>query len=106
MVFLRSRLAAFIRERRGSMPQREFARRVGVAQSTIMRIENHEQNVTLDTLEQLCRAFRVDVDELFPVSAVQPRYGMDEAARAGFVHEPQARRTPPVSGKRRRKPRV
>lgn len=99
------------------MPQREFARRVGVAQSTIMRIENHEQNVTLDTLEQLCRAFRVDIEELFPVPAVRRQYGRDEeAARAGFVHEPKARgpsstasspgTSPSGSRGRRRKPRV
>lgn len=88
------------------MPQREFARRVGVAQSTIMRIENHEQNVTLDTLEQLCRAFRVDIEELFPVSAVHPQYDRNEmAAQAGYVHEPKARHTPAAKAGRRRKPR-
>ncbi|MEX1197641.1 MAG: helix-turn-helix transcriptional regulator [Pseudohongiellaceae bacterium] len=102
MVYLRSRLAVFIKERRGSMPQREFARRVGVAQSTIMRIENHDQNVTLDTLEQLCRAFHVDVGELFPVSRVRPDYRVGRAeTRAGAVHEPSAPAT-----RRRRKPRV
>lgn len=91
------------------MPQREFARRVGLAQSTIMRIENHDQNVTLDTLEQLCRAFRVDIEELFPAQAAQRPYGMDEAAaRAGFVHEPQVRGPSSTSRARgrRRKPRV
>lgn len=74
------------------MSQREFARRAGVTQSTIMRIENHDQNVTLNTLEQLCRAFRVDIDELFPVQVAPRPYGMDEAAeQAGYVHEPKAR---------------
>ena len=48
------------------MPQRAFARKIGVAQSTIMRIENEDQNVTLLTLEQLCKAFQVDIAELFP----------------------------------------
>ncbi|GFZ81676.1 hypothetical protein GCM10011403_26310 [Pseudohongiella nitratireducens] len=65
MVHLRERLAIYVRTQRGDTPQRRFARRIGVAQSTIMRIENQEQNVTLDTLEQLCRAFHVDVAGLF-----------------------------------------
>ena len=66
MVHLRERLARFIREKRGDIPQREFARKIGVTQSTIMRIENLDQNVTLKTLETLCRAFHVDIGDLFP----------------------------------------
>jgi len=75
------------------VPQREFARRIGVAQSTVMRIENLDQNVTLETLEQLCRAFRVDIGDLFPVAPERPArspYPMDDtAARAGYIHEPE-----------------
>ena len=66
MVHLRSRLAVYVRNRRGTATQRDFARRTGLAQSTIMRIENEEQNVTIKTLEQLCQAFKVDVGDLFP----------------------------------------
>jgi transcriptional regulator with XRE-family HTH domain len=66
MVQLRQRLARFIREKRGEMPQRDFARKIGVAQSTIMRIENLDQNVTIDTLESLCKVFHADVADLFP----------------------------------------
>lgn len=74
MVHLRSRLAAFVRQRRGNMPQRAFARKIGVAQSTIMRIENEDQNVTLLTLEQLCKAFQVDIAELFPAAETIRHY--------------------------------
>lgn len=88
MVFLRKRLAAFIRQQRGSMPQRDFARRIGVAQSTIMRIENEDQNVTLDTLEQFCTVFRVEVGELFPpATAARTEYRRGERA-AATLHEP------------------
>ncbi len=66
MVHLRQRLAKFIRDKRGGTPQREFARKIGLAQSTIMRIENLDQNVTLETLEQLCNVFHADVPDLFP----------------------------------------
>jgi len=65
MVHLRRRLATFIRHKRAGATQRAFARKTGVAQSTIMRIENEDQNVTLDTLEQFCKAFNVDVGDLF-----------------------------------------
>ena len=88
MVSLRNRLAIYIRLRRGGLTQREFARRTGVAQSTIMRIENEDQNVTLKTLEQLCRAFRVDVAELFPEEPPVPSAYHRHAAIAGQVHEP------------------
>ncbi len=81
MVHLRRRLARFIKERRGNTPQRDFARKSGLAQSTIMRIENLEQNVTLDTLEQLCKAFHVDVAELFPAAA-PARRGSGKAGTA------------------------
>ena len=76
MVQLRMRLAKFIREKRGTATQREFARKIGVAQSTIMRIENLDQNVTIDTLDRLCRIFNTDVQGLFPdvpVSTVYPK---------------------------------
>lgn len=72
-----------------------------------MRIENHEQNVTLDTLEQLCRAFHVDVEELFSVPAVPAGYPVDDVvAPTASVHEPGASDTPRQSVRRRRKPRV
>lgn len=86
MVYLRSRLAAFIKEKRGSMSQREFARRSGLAQSTIMRIENQDQNVTIKTLERLCQVFRVDVAELFPPLEVKRPYTRAQA-QPGLVHE-------------------
>lgn len=90
MAQLRARLAVFVRERRGALPQRAFARKTGLAQSTIMRIENQEQNVTLETLEQLCRVFHVDISELFPqhVSANRyPRVSPTAVQQAGMVHE-------------------
>ncbi|MDP3518666.1 MAG: helix-turn-helix transcriptional regulator [Pseudohongiella sp.] len=109
MVHLRSRLAAFIRQRRGSMPQRTFARKTGLAQSSIMRIENEDQNVTLETLEMLCQTFHIDVAELFPpvdsIRVYQP------PARSGagmpMVHEPESSESSssaPLAGKIKHKP--
>lgn len=82
MVHLRTRLAAFIRNARGDVPQRVFARKMGVAQSTIMRIENEDQNVTLDTLEQLCKAFHVDIGDLFPARTSARTYQAPTRAAA------------------------
>lgn len=92
MAQLRARLAVFVRERRGALPQRAFARKTGLAQSTIMRIENQDQNVTLETLEQLCRVFHVDVADLFPQPVSVSRYpwlSSTAAQRVGMVHERQ-----------------
>jgi len=89
MVHLRARLAVFIRDRRGDVPQRVFARKIGVAQSTIMRIENQDQNVTLETLEQLCKAFHLDVGDLFPAvsSPLSYRVPVRKSQRTPMVHE-------------------
>ena len=97
MVHLRYRLANYVRSRRGEATQRAFARKLGVAQSTIMRIENEDQNVTLQTLEQLCRAFRVDVADLFPTDLPVRHYSAaknESASQSGqsvMIHERPAR---------------
>lgn len=110
MVYLRKRLAQFIRLRRGKMTQRDFARRLGVAQATVMRMENEEQNVTLDTLERLCVVLKVEIGELFPPVSEsapvrhyrhQPRPAIPTGA--GAVHEQHdaERSGPPQNSGRR-----
>ncbi len=51
-----------------------------------MRIENLEQNVTLDSLEQLCKAFHVDIAELFPVIQ-SPAVYIDQRPQMISIHE-------------------
>lgn len=63
---LRKRLAKFMKLKRGDMALRAFAKRHGLSFSSVSRIEKLEQNVTIDTLESMCKAFHCDVDELFP----------------------------------------
>ncbi len=109
MVHLRRRLASYIRQKRGDTPQREFARKIGVAQSTIMRIENQDQNVTLTTLEALCRVFNVDVADLFPSIDVSrpyrpaPPHGLNIPAPDSRVtlHEAKPGKSP-VTGRTKR----
>ena len=62
---LARRLATNLKKRRGEMPQRIFARKVGISYSTIARIEIEQQNVSLKTLEQLCKALKCDIGDLF-----------------------------------------
>jgi len=42
-----------------------MARRLGVSRPTYTRLENGDQNATLRTLGQLCRALRCEPGDLF-----------------------------------------
>jgi transcriptional regulator with XRE-family HTH domain len=53
-----------LRQRAG-LTQKEMARRLGISQPTLNRLENAAQNTTLKTLNTLCRALGRDVGELF-----------------------------------------
>lgn len=66
MRHLRNRLASFIKEKRGDKTLREFSTRYGLSKDTIRRIEDADQNVTIDTLQHLCKVFRCDIADLFP----------------------------------------
>lgn len=43
---------------------RDFAKKVGLSKTSINRIENEEQNVTVDTLEHLCKKFKCSTKDL------------------------------------------
>ena len=64
--FLARRLSRGLARFRGTESQNRFSRRLGVSNATLNRIENQVQNVSLITLEQLCRALRCDIQDLFP----------------------------------------
>lgn len=57
-----------------------------------MRIENLDQNVTLETLEQLCKAFHVDVAELFPLIQ-SPAVYIDQRPQMISIHEKKLNET-------------
>ncbi|BFM18913.1 hypothetical protein R50073_50960 (plasmid) [Maricurvus nonylphenolicus] len=63
---LRGRLAIFIKTKRGDQPLRDFAKRYGLSKDTVSRIESEEQNVTIDTLQHMCKVFHCDISDLFP----------------------------------------
>jgi len=43
-----------------------FARRIGVSQSALQRLETAEQNVGLDTLETIDARLHCEIGDLFP----------------------------------------
>jgi transcriptional regulator with XRE-family HTH domain len=58
-------LARKVRALRGGATQKAFARKLGVSQATLARLESGAQNTTIKTLQQICKALRCDVSELF-----------------------------------------
>ena len=72
MGHLRKRLAQHLRRLRGTTPQRDFARRLGISKSSLHRMEMNQQNVGLDMLEQLCQRLKCDLADLFPPEEPAP----------------------------------
>jgi DNA-binding Xre family transcriptional regulator len=64
--FLAERLARGLARFRGEESQNQFARRLGISNASLNRIENRVQNVSLRTIEVLCRRLKCDVADLFP----------------------------------------
>ena len=65
--FLQRRLAKGLVRLRGETSQNQFARKAGVSNATLNRIENQVQNVSLSTLEKFCRNLNCDIVDLFPL---------------------------------------
>ena len=62
---LRQQLAQFLRSQRGDETLARFANRIGISDSTLQRLEIGEQNITIDTLEQLVVRLKCDVSDIF-----------------------------------------
>ena len=65
METLNRQLARQIKQRRGQATQTEFARKLGIAVSSLNRIEQGQQNVTLKMLDKLCKSLKCRVQDLF-----------------------------------------
>ena len=63
---LRKQLAAFLKKERGDMTFAKFEQKMGISASTLHRIEMCDQNVTLDTLEDIMIRPKVSMSEIFP----------------------------------------
>jgi len=58
-------LAKNLKKRRGKMTQGAFARKLGISRPTLNRLEIAQQNTTLKTLQQLVKALKCDIGDLF-----------------------------------------
>lgn len=63
---LAQKLGAFLRKKRGDLTYAQFARKTGISDSTLHRLEIGQQNVTLKTIEQLTERLKCKVSEIFP----------------------------------------
>lgn len=62
---LRKQLAEFLKKKRGNQTFQQFARKIGLSDSTLQRIEMMEQNVTIDTLQHIVDRLRCKVADIF-----------------------------------------
>jgi DNA-binding Xre family transcriptional regulator len=62
---LAKRLGKRLRELRGTESQLQFSKKLGISNASLNRIELGEQNVSLRTLDTLCKRLKCDVGDLF-----------------------------------------
>jgi transcriptional regulator with XRE-family HTH domain len=62
---LDKQFAAFLRKKRGEMSYAQFSRIVGLTKSTLFRLEQGEQSVTLRTLERVLGRLRCTIEDVF-----------------------------------------
>ena len=63
---LDNQLAVFLRKRRGEMTFAAFARKLGITPSSLFRLENCQQSITLKTLQQLMERLKCSWADIFP----------------------------------------
>ena len=62
---LAKQLAQFLRKQRGELTFQQFSRKTGISDSTLHRLELAEQNITIDTLEQLSDRLKCSIGDMF-----------------------------------------
>ena len=55
----------FLRDKRGEASYSVFARKLGISASTLHRLENAEQSVTLGKLEDILARLKVEARDVF-----------------------------------------
>jgi len=59
-------LADYLRKRRGEITYAAFARKLGITPSTLFRLENCQQSITLKTLQLIMDRLKCGLDDIFP----------------------------------------
>ena len=62
---LEAQLASFLKNTRGSMSFAEFSKKTGLTPSTLFRLENGQQSITLGRLEQVMIRLKVSLWDIF-----------------------------------------
>ena len=65
-VSLEEQLGKFLREQRGEMTYAQFSKKVGFSPSTLHRLEQGNQSITLRALQQIMRRLKCGLAEIFP----------------------------------------
>lgn len=63
---LEKELALFLQRKRGSQTYAQFSKKIGVTSSTLFRIEQCQQSITLRTLQQIMDRLGCTLAEIFP----------------------------------------
>lgn len=59
-------LGDFLRKKRGELTYAQFAKKLGISDASLHRLEMGEQNVTLKTLEHIVTRLNCNVSDIFP----------------------------------------
>jgi transcriptional regulator with XRE-family HTH domain len=62
---LERQLGKFLRERRGDLTYADFSRRLGLPPSTLHRLENGDQSITLRGLQQIMKRLKCSLSDIF-----------------------------------------
>jgi predicted transcriptional regulator len=62
---LDKKLAKFLREQRGEMTFAAFSKKTGLPRSTLFRLEQCQQSITLGRLQQVMDRLKVNLEDVF-----------------------------------------
>jgi transcriptional regulator with XRE-family HTH domain len=62
-----------LREAQGELTHRAFAKKLGISLGLLARLRNSPQNVTLLTIEKICRALRITPSQFLDDTDVRHR---------------------------------
>ncbi len=66
---LEQQLSVFLRKKRGDKTYAEFSRKLGLPPSTLHRLEQCQQSITLRNLQQIMRRLKCKLTDIFPPDA-------------------------------------
>lgn len=70
---LETQLGRFLRTQRGEMTYAQFSKKLGLPPSTLHRLEQGAQSITLRGLQQIMRRLKCGLADIFPSSATTAR---------------------------------